>query len=165
MTSQVHSASQMTSLLYLEIGLAVLPVLCVFVYYPSKPSQPPSTAAATVDEQATFEPRSTDLYKTLSKTPSGVVGVTGNTDPSGMHSTDADDATDVTAVGFRAHIPHLLNRSFICLIVAGGLNMGVYARCSFLNRKFRSRSSIRFTILLGLKRAYVGSNKIDASRV
>ena len=42
----------MPFLLYLEIGLSVLPLICVAIYYPDHPAQPPSASAAAARNPA-----------------------------------------------------------------------------------------------------------------
>lgn len=87
-------------LLYVEIGLALLPVVCVAIYYPDHPPAPPSAAAAAARSPAT-----------LSRQASQGFGA------SLAH----------TLLEFSTACSH---PAFILLALAGGLQMGVYGAWS-----------------------------------
>jgi hypothetical protein len=102
----VASADDLPTLLFLEVGLAALPLLAVLAYYPAAPAEPPSRAAA--EESRAMQDKEDDAA--MSKE-SG--------DGKGPLWTAASTAAG--EIWRAVRVP-----SFVVLAFAGGLEMAVY---------------------------------------
>lgn len=101
--AMVHAAGDLNHLLLLEIGLAALPLICVVVYYPSMPPAAPSAAAALARRR----------------------------DEAAAAQAPAASQTWGAARSLGADLGALLtNGSCMAIIVAGGLQMGVFGAWS-----------------------------------
>jgi hypothetical protein len=112
----VGAASDLPTLLAVEIGLAALPFIAVWAYYPAAPPVPPSRAAE--DAAARMEER-------LAAAAEEEEGKGGGKGAGALH-------TLVTAVGVAAAEVSAAFRApaFLALAVAGGLEMAVYGAWS-----------------------------------
>ncbi len=111
----VSTASDLPTLLLLEIGLAGLPFLAVLIYYPVAPSTPPSRAAEEEAQAMELKSRKMELAK---------LDMEGNGQGCcGTVSTSASTAAKEVLAAIR--VP-----SFLLLAVAGGVEMAVYGAWS-----------------------------------
>lgn len=97
----VTAAADLPTLLYLEVGLAALPLIAVLAYYPASPGEPPSRAAA--EEMQLMEQKLSSKSSSSSSSPSSA------------------SLGWVSEVWRSLAIP-----SFLLLAIGGGLEMAAY---------------------------------------
>jgi MFS family permease len=112
----VSSASDLPTLLYLEIGLAALPFVATSLYLPAAPAVPPSQAAA---EEARVMEQKEEARRARAK---------GEEPPEGSVA----GGSSSVAVAFREIVTAVRVPSFLILALAGGLEMAVYGEWSGL---------------------------------
>lgn len=100
------TADRLPNLLYLEVVLAAIPFLCCIIHYPSRPSHPPSAAAAVI----------------------GVGGPSGQDAPQDVDGRGAQGKSPAAEVSFMQGLRLVSrNRHFCVLVLAAGIIAGVQA--------------------------------------
>lgn len=116
------SAGDMPTLLYLEIGLAVLPLIALLLYLPSVPTTPPSSAALAQTHE--WEA----MQRARAQVPVGQDGYT----IVGVGTSSAAYLTPTSSFFSCGSFKHLLSFSFLLVAASGGLQMALYGGWSGL---------------------------------